>query len=166
MILFGRNKTDSERTKNEGYRHQVRRGDNYGYRRFKNSKICFLQAMCFERGKGVLGNMNDSNIAFFVVRLFVRVLSHVPLFATPWTVACSSVHGILSARILKWVAISSSRGSSQPGDWTRISCVSYFGRWILYHYATWETPNIAWAFYFIMYAPIYIIYPYLLPKIM
>ena len=34
----------------------------------------------------------------------------------------SSVHGILQARILEWVAISSSRGSSQLRDWTRISC--------------------------------------------
>ena len=36
----------------------------------------------------------------------------------------SSVHGILQARILEWVAISSSRGSSQPRDQTCISCVS------------------------------------------
>ena len=33
----------------------------------------------------------------------------------------SSVHGISQSRILKWVAISFSRGSSQPGDWTFIS---------------------------------------------
>ena len=36
----------------------------------------------------------------------------------------SSVHGIFQARILEWVAISSSRGSSQPTDRTRVSCVS------------------------------------------
>ena len=35
-----------------------------------------------------------------------------------------SVHGIFQARILKWVAISSSRGSSKPSDWTHISHVS------------------------------------------
>ena len=34
----------------------------------------------------------------------------------------SSVHDILQARILEWVAISSPRGSSQPTDQTRISC--------------------------------------------
>ena len=34
----------------------------------------------------------------------------------------SSVHGILQARILEWVAIPFSRGSSQPRDWTRVSC--------------------------------------------
>ena len=35
-----------------------------------------------------------------------------------------SVHGILQARILEWVAMPSSRGSSQPRDRTHISCVS------------------------------------------
>ena len=46
----------------------------------------------------------------------------------------SSVHGIFLARILEWVAISSSRGSSQPRDWTCISYVSCRG--ILYCWAT------------------------------
>ena len=32
-----------------------------------------------------------------------------------------SVHGILQARILEWVAIPFSTGSSQPRDWTRVS---------------------------------------------
>ena len=36
----------------------------------------------------------------------------------------SSVHGILQARILEWVAISYSRGSSQPRDQTHVPCVS------------------------------------------
>ena len=42
----------------------------------------------------------------------------------------SSVHGISQARIVKWFAISSSRGSSQPRDQTSISCI---GRQVLYH---------------------------------
>ena len=37
----------------------------------------------------------------------------------------SSVHGISQARILEWVAILFSRGSSQPRDLTCISCISY-----------------------------------------
>ena len=41
----------------------------------------------------------------------------------------SSVHGISQARILEWVAMSFSRGSSQPRDQIRISST---GRWILY----------------------------------
>ena len=36
----------------------------------------------------------------------------------------SSVHGIFQARILEWVAISSSRGTSQSGNQTRISCMA------------------------------------------
>ena len=36
----------------------------------------------------------------------------------------SSVHGIFQARILEWVAISFSRGSSRPRDWTRVSCIA------------------------------------------
>ena len=46
----------------------------------------------------------------------------------------SSVHGILQPRILEWVAISSSKGSSQPRDWTCISCFFCIGRVILYHW--------------------------------
>ena len=45
----------------------------------------------------------------------------------------SSVHGIFHARVLEWVAISYSRGSSWPRDQARVSCVSWTGRWILYH---------------------------------
>ena len=45
----------------------------------------------------------------------------------------SSVHGILQARILEWVAMPSSTGSSQPRDWTHVSHLSYISRWFLYH---------------------------------
>ena len=40
----------------------------------------------------------------------------------------SSVHGILQARILEWVAMPSSKGSPPPRDQTRVSCVSCIGR--------------------------------------
>ena len=53
--------------------------------------------------------------------------------------SCPRDRGYLSqARILHWVSISYSRGSSQPRDRTHTSCVSCIGRWILYHHATWE----------------------------
>ena len=45
----------------------------------------------------------------------------------------SSLHGILQARILEWVAISFSRGSSRLGDWTQVSCI--VGR----HFNLWAT---------------------------
>ena len=50
----------------------------------------------------------------------------------------SSTHGFSQAWILEWVAISYSRESSWPKDWTHISCVSWIGRWVLYLSATWE----------------------------
>ena len=42
-----------------------------------------------------------------------------------------TVHGILQARILKWVAIPFSRGSSQLRDWTQVSCIAgrFFTSW-------------------------------------
>ena len=46
----------------------------------------------------------------------------------------SSVHGILQARILEWVTMLSTRGSSWPRDWTHFSYVSYIGRRVLYHW--------------------------------
>ena len=44
----------------------------------------------------------------------------------------SLVHGILQARIVEWVAMPSSRGSSRPGDWTRICLCLLHCKPILY----------------------------------
>ena len=49
------------------------------------------------------------------------------------SLAAFSVHGILWARILDWVTVPFSRGTSQPKDQSRISLVSYTGRQVLYH---------------------------------
>ena len=45
----------------------------------------------------------------------------------------SSVQGILQARTLEWVVMSSFWGSSQPRDRTCVSCISCIGRRVLYH---------------------------------
>ena len=68
----------------------------------------------------------------------------------------SSVHTIFQRRLLEWVVISFSEGSSWSKDWTHIPCsfctgrcilfccfkfsfiFFFFGRYILYHCATWE----------------------------
>ena len=50
----------------------------------------------------------------------------------------SSVHGILQARILEWVTISFSRGSSQPRDRTQVSCIG--GR----RFNLWATREALW----------------------
>ena len=52
----------------------------------------------------------------------------------------SSVHGILQARILEWVAIPFSRVYSQPRDWTQVSCIGggFFTVWVTRE-ALWAT---------------------------
>ena len=52
----------------------------------------------------------------------------------------SSVHGISQARILEWVAISFSSGSSQPRNRTWVSCI---GRLTLHHWATYTSCQIS-----------------------
>ena len=71
----------------------------------------------------------------------VKSVSRVRLFATPWTSSLpgSSLHGILQARVLEWVAISFSRGSSQPRDWTWVSRIA--GR----RFNLWATGEESWA---------------------
>ena len=72
-------------------------------------------------------NTIDSIKDFFL--LFVCVCAQpclTPTLCNPRD--CSQlgffVHGIFQARILEWVAIFSSRGSSRPRDQTLISCIS------------------------------------------
>ena len=50
----------------------------------------------------------------------------------------SSVHGILQTRLLEWVTIPFSRGSSQPRDQTQVFCIA--GRFLLSE--TSEKPNV------------------------
>ena len=103
----------------------------------------FLTTLLY--GMLVLGKIIICSFLSMLVHWVFRVCVCVPwacVHALPLCdpVGCSqpgsSVHGIFQARILEWVAISSSR-SSQPRDWTRIciSCLSCIGRQILYH---WE----------------------------
>ena len=51
----------------------------------------------------------------------------------PCSLPGSYVHAISQARILEWIAISFSRGSSRPRDPIQ---VSWIARWVLYHWAT------------------------------
>ena len=74
---------------------------------------------------------------FFPAVLFPCAWSPSCVFMTPRTVARQAPlsMALLQARVLEWVAVSFSRGSSWPRDPTCISCI---GRQILYHWATWE----------------------------
>ena len=64
-------------------------------------------------------------------KLYTKLLQPCPTLCDPMGCSSpgSSVHGICQARVLEWVVISSTRGSSQPRDQTRVSRIA--GR--LYH---------------------------------
>ena len=65
----------------------------------------------------------------------------LPLFLTLCDPTLLS-NGILQARTLKWVAMPSSRGSSQPKDRTLISYISCTAGGFFTTSTTWEVPNI------------------------
>ena len=71
---------------------------------------------------------------FYLDIVKVKSLSHVwlcdPMDCSP---PGSSIHGIFKARVLEWIAISFSRGSSWPRDPTRVSCIA--GR----HFTVWAS---------------------------
>ena len=74
-----------------------------------------------------------------VARDYFYVLSHIQLFATLWTVAHQAPlsMGILQARILEWIVISFSRGSSQSRD--QVFCIA--GRF----FTVWATREAQWV---------------------
>ena len=51
----------------------------------------------------------------------VKVTQSCPTVCDPMDF---TVHGILQVRILEWIAFPFSRGSSQPRDWTQVSCIA------------------------------------------
>ena len=76
-------------------------------------------------------------------KLHIRIHTHTHMLLQSYLtlgnpVDCSlpgsTVHGLLQTRILKWVAMPSSGGSSPPRDWICVSCVFYTGKWVLCHY--------------------------------
>ena len=81
--------------------------------------------------------------------LFARSLSCVVFFCDPMTSSPpgSSLHGTSQARILEWVPMSSSRGSSQPRDRTHVSCI---GKWVLLSLSHRESPSVDNIYYLIL----------------
>ena len=82
------------------------------------------------------------NLAFNGIMKWSAVAQSCPTLCNPMD--CSlpgSIHEIFQARILEWVAISFSRGSSRPRDRTRVSCIA--GRCFTV-WATRETPMVSW----------------------
>ena len=67
---------------------------------------------------------------------------------TLWFIDCSlpgsSVHGILQARVLGWIAMPSSRGSAWPRDPTQSPVFPTLIGVFLTHWATWEVHFLLW----------------------
>ena len=73
----------------------------------------------------ILNHKIENNVNRIIV-LRTYSLSCVRLFTAPWTIAHQALPSIevLPARILEWVAMPSSRGSSQPRDQSQVSCIA------------------------------------------
>ena len=88
---------------------------------------------------GTLARSNESDL--LVLRgLHVSCFSHIWLFVTVWTVACQAPlsMGFPRPRILKWVPLSSCRGSSWPRNRTCVSYAFCIGRGFFTTSVTWE----------------------------
>ena len=97
--------------------------------------LCSHESICWQ-SKPMTMVFGASGRSFRAEPLWIVLCSIIqlcPILCDPMDCSLSKAPlsmGILQARILEWVAISSSRGSSQPRDRTHVSCI---GRWILYH---------------------------------
>ena len=85
------------------------------------------------------GEIFKENLTTTIVVVVAQLLSHVKLLQ-PHVLQPTRLlfHGISQARILEWVAISFSRGSSQPRDPTQVSCI---GRRTLYQLSHQGSPK-------------------------
>ena len=110
----------------------------------------FLAQISWRNSSTMFSKCGERGHTFLVIDLrgnhlvCVCMLKHLVVSDSLQPLDCSlpgsSVHGISQARILEWVAISSSKGTSQPRDQTRVSCVSCSGRRILCHWVTQGSP--------------------------
>ena len=91
--------------------------------RNKENSKAGVREMCLSNRRGMM-------MCVCILSSFSHVQLCNPIDCSP---PGSPVHGILQARILEWIAMLSSRGSSQPRDLTEVSYVSCFGRRVLYH---------------------------------
>ena len=74
------------------------------------------------------GPLSRDRVSFWRTEVKVKVAQLCP---TLWDPMGYTVHGILQARILEWVAFRFSKGSSQPRDRTQVSCIvgRFFTNW-------------------------------------
>ena len=95
--------------------------------------------MTYQHGNDLYSDIKSNMVCVSVLNRFSRVL----LFVTLRIVAVEAPlsMGILQARILEWVAMPSSRESSQPRDRTLISYIPCISRRVLYHQCQLGSPR-------------------------
>ena len=102
-----------------------------------HSSPCTCLRLCFTLGTKAVWVADLNNMQFHSISERSHLLSHFSRVQLCDPMDCSplgsSVHGILQVSVLEWVAMPSSRGSSQPRNQTHMFYVSYIGRWVLYH---------------------------------
>ena len=102
--------------------------------------ICFVNRALLKNSYAHLlqwQNFVAAATIYYVHACALSHCSHFWLFVTLCTVA-------RQARIMEWVAVPYSRGSSQTRDWTHISYDSCIGRQILYHWCHLGSPFTMW----------------------
>ena len=111
-------------------------------------KIVMLSVIFEWHSKDLLYGQNNEDSLLLFPYIYIPCTVHVcaksfqpcPTLCNPrdYSPPGSSVHGLLQASILEWVAMPSSRGSSRPRDQIHVSCVSSIGRWVLTTNSTCE----------------------------
>ena len=107
------------------------------------SKCLSAGVLCCDQGNSHKLQIPGCSVfcVFIIQQIFLQVVhcavlscSVVSLFVTPWTVAHQAPlsMGILQARIMEWVAMPSSTGSSQSRDWTQVAHLAgrFFTVWV------------------------------------
>ena len=95
-----------------------------------------LLRQCYSKWRIILiSSLKNSQVKYVCACMHVKSLQSCVTLCD--SMDCSppgsSVHGVLQVRILEWVVIPFSRGSSRPRDQAHVSYVSCIGRRVLYH---------------------------------
>ena len=100
----------------------MEKGDHSWEAVFFDEFSSLYSLVCITQGRLFCSFQNLTGLDY---PLMCFLLWHVQ-FCDPidYSLLGSSIHGILQARILEWVAISFSRGSSRPRDGTQVSCIA------------------------------------------
>ena len=102
------------------YTRNLKKPDKWTYLPKRNRVTDVENELTVTRGQGKEGKNWDTGIDIYKL-LYLCLTLCDPVNCSPLS---SSVHRIIQARIPEWVAISFSRGSSQPRDLTQVSCTA------------------------------------------